>query len=457
MPQESPSTCTAELHIAGMHCQSCELLLERTLKKIPGILAADVDHRTGLAHIAADPLHLPSEGSIERAIQKAGYRLRTEEESHPCGETAQEKWLHIGASILAIFSLYKLVGIFNLTTLAPTASDAVSLGGVLLIGLVAGTSSCLAVTGGLLLSVAAKYNETIQERTAWLKFQPLLHFNIGRLASYFVLGGLVGLLGQAVTLSTRMTGYLNIAVAFVMLWLALSMLHIIPKGSCPIRPPKAFARWITGLAESRNPLAPFALGALTFFLPCGFTQSLQLVALASGSFLQGALTMFVFALGTLPSLIGISTISATARGSFQTLFLRFAGTLVLVLALFSINSGFVLLGFDPQQALASMLNGSQGNTGTTAKIVGSVQEISMRIRPGWYEPNRFTVRAGIPVRWTIDGTESAGCTSVLVVPSLNIVKPMQRGTNIVEFTPKNSGQLAFSCSMGMVRGTIDVI
>src|SRR5205085_1213377 len=131
------------------------------------------------------------------------------------------------------------------------------------------------------------------------KFRPLLHFNVGRLASYFVFGGLVGTLGQSITLTTQMSGYMSIAVALIMLWLALTILQIIPKGSFPIRPPKKLSRWIAGLSESKHPLAPFILGAMTFFLPCGFTQSLQLVALASRSFIAGALTMFTFALGTL--------------------------------------------------------------------------------------------------------------------------------------------------------------
>ena len=94
---------------------------------------------------------------------------------------------------------------------------------------------------------------------------------------------------------------MSIAVALIMLWLALMILQVIPKGSFPIRPPKTLSRWVANLSESDHPMAPFTLGAMTFFLPCGFTQSLQLVALASGSFVTGAFTMFIFALGTLPS------------------------------------------------------------------------------------------------------------------------------------------------------------
>jgi sulfite exporter TauE/SafE len=323
----------------------------------------------------------------------------------------------------------------------------------LIIGLVAGASSCLAVTGGLLIALAAKHNELHQAESPWQKFKPLLHFNLGRLLSYFVLGGLVGVLGQSITLSTRMSGAVNIAVALLMLYLALSILDIIPKGNFLIRPPKKLSRWIANLSESAHPAAPFALGAFTFFLPCGFTQSLQLAALASGSFLTGALTMLVFALGTLPSLLGISAISSTARGSFSKIFLRFSGALVLLLALFNLNSGFALTGFDLSRVFAT------GNQPTVSSptVNGGVQEVSMVITRYGYEPQNLTIKAGVPVRWKVDGTGAAGCTSIMTIPSLNVSQALHSGENIIEFTAPNKGQLAFMCSMGMVRGSFNVM
>lgn len=449
-----PALQTAKLYIGGMTCGSCELLLERKLRHVTGILAADVDHRTGAALITARSDALPSIKKLQYVIEQAGYTLL---EDPPLSTFHQRKWLEIGGALVVILALGKLLSTFNLVSLAPSTSGAITLGGTFLIGLVAGTSSCLAVTGGLLMSVAAKHNELHQGETSWKKFQPLLHFNVGRLASYFLLGGLVGLLGQSITLSTRMTGIMNIAVALVMLYLALTILQIIPKGSCPIRPPKRLAHWIAGLSDNHHPTAPVTLGALTFFLPCGFTQSLQLVALASGSFLSGALTMGTFALGTLPSLLGISMVSATARGNFSHVFLRFSGALVLVLALVNFNSGLALTGVSPTQILRSALGANVNAGGSAPAVRGGVQEISMRVMPGYYEPRDLTVRAGIPVRWTIDGAFARGCTNAIVVPSMNIFKPLTTGMNIIEFTPKDRGRLAFSCSMGMVRGTINVI
>lgn len=455
MSQPSPPERYATVCIGGMTCASCELLLEKKLKAVPGVKHVDVDHKSGIAHITAQADKLPSAERISEVIEKAGYSVI--DDDAPSVSTLspdKRKWMEIGGALLIIFAGYKLLQTFDIVSLAPSTSGALSIGGIFLIGLVAGTSSCLAVTGGLLLALAAKHNEIHQAETPWQKFKPLLHFNLGRLASYFVLGGLVGILGQSITLSARMSGYMNIIVAFVMLYLALTILEIIPKGSFPIRPPKKFSRWISNLSESDHPAAPFSMGALTFFLPCGFTQSLQLAALASGSFLTGGIMMFVFALGTLPSLLGISAISSAATGTFSRLFLRFSGTLVLLLALFNLNSGFALTGIDLSRVFAT---GNQQGTSPIPTITGDVQEVSMAVTAYGYEPTNLTIKAGVPVRWKINGDEAYGCTSVMTIPSLNISKPLRQGENIIEFTATQKGQLAFMCSMGMVRGSFTVI
>lgn len=456
MSPSSPHERYATVCISGMTCASCELLLEKKLKAVHGVKAADVDHKTGTARITARADSLPSFERIASVIEKAGYTVMDAGAPPSISSLSPDKrkWMEIGGALIIIFALYQILQAFDIVSLAPSTSGALSLGGIFLIGLVAGTSSCLAVTGGLLIALAAKHNEMHQAETPWRKFRPLLHFNIGRLVSYFILGGLVGVLGQSITLSTRMSGYMNIFVAFIMLYLALSILEIIPRGSFPIRPPKKLSRWIANLSESDHPAAPFTMGAFTFFLPCGFTQSLQLAALASGSFLTGGLMMFIFALGTLPSLLGISAISSTATGGFSRIFLRFSGALVLILALFNLNSGFALTGIDLSRAFATD-NGNQA--ASLPSVRNGVQEVSMAVTRYGYEPSNLTIKAGLPVRWKVDGSGAAGCTSIMTIPSLNISQALRSGENVIEFTAPQKGQLAFMCSMGMVRGSFTVI
>ncbi|MBI5413736.1 sulfite exporter TauE/SafE family protein [Candidatus Peregrinibacteria bacterium] len=537
---------TAQLKINGMTCGSCELILERKLAKVPGVLKVDVNHRTGIADVVADTDNLPSAEELETAIAEAGYNVEhgthqssSQESPHTKGilkvridgmsgqncklliseklkliegvqfvsihyadrtatihykgvrpawedlydavksagftmrhinesaaphESSHQKWLEIGASLLIIFSLYEILKTFDVISfVSSSTAGATTLGGILLIGLVAGTSSCLAVTGGLLLSVAAKYNEAHQSLGKWAKLKPLLYFNAGRLFSYFLFGGLIGVLGRSITLSPRTNGYLNIFVAFVMFYLALSILKVIPKGKFPIHIPKHVSHWIANLSESERPTAPFSLGMLTFFLPCGFTQSLQLVALASGSFTSGAMTMFIFALGTLPALLGISAISSSAKGKSSRLFLRFSGTLVLVLALFNLNSGLLLAGVNPSTLLPSIRSNvdtvdENGKDQNVTEDADGTQVINLRVTGYGYNPTSFTVVAGKPtiVRAVADN-DSGGCASVLTIPAFNVLKYIAPGSTGVlgPFTPKDD--FLITCSMGMFYANVKVV
>jgi sulfite exporter TauE/SafE len=393
--------------------------------------------------------------AIRNAIAKAGFRLNegaaaiNSKESH---ESVRPRYMEIGAALIIIFAIYQLLQAFDLASLAPSTAGSLTVGGIFLIGIVAGSSSCLAVTGGLLLAMAAKYNQIHGGADTTTRLKPLIQFNVGRLVSYAVLGGVIGLIGTAITLPIWATAYLNIFVALVMLYLALTILGIIPKGAFPIRPPKALSHRIADLTKRDHPLAPIALGALTFFLPCGFTQSLQLAALASGGFVPGAVIMGVFAIVTLPALLGISFISSTAKGSFSRIFLTFAGTLVFVLALFNLRSGLALAGFD--YSSKDLPTADQRPPTTDAE---GIQEVRMKVTAYGYEPDELTIRSGSPVRFIIDGTQAGGCTQGFVIPSLGIQKILEAGDNIIEFTPAKPGRIAFSCSMGMVRGAFNVL
>lgn len=90
---------------------------------------------------------------------------------------------------------------------------------------------------------------------------------------------------------------------------------------------------------------PLIIGFGTFFLPCGFTQSMQVVALSSGSFISGALIMFAFALGTFPMLALLSFGSASfAQSRHAPLFFKSAGVVVIGLGLFALLAGLAGLG-----------------------------------------------------------------------------------------------------------------
>lgn len=443
--------------VSGTHCQSCELLIEEKLKTLPGIQSVHVNHITGKIKFIAS--REPNLKEINALIAQDGYRIslpgQNETESMIALQNNPEisltrHYIEVGAILLIVLAVYLILKQFDLVP-SFAISNNVSYGVAFIIGMVAAVSSCIAVTGGLLLAVAGKYNENNPGLSGVQKFKPHIYFNIGRIFSYAVFGGLVGLIGSALTLSPKVTGIVTIVVSMVMILLGLQLLKIFPWASkCSIRLPKFLARKAHALGGPNAKTGPFLLGSATFFLPCGFTQALQLYVLSRGDFLDGMLIMLFFALGTLPALLSLSLFSSFAKGGFQRYFLKLAGVVVIMLGLFNINNGFNLTGL----SLASILRGS--DTGKIASIDSNVEIVDgkqiaeMRVSGLTYTPSRFKVFKDIPVEWRIDGNNAQGCGQVITAPSLGITEFLPPGEiKVIEFTPDRVGEIKFSCTMGM--------
>jgi plastocyanin len=75
------------------------------------------------------------------------------------------------------------------------------------------------------------------------------------------------------------------------------------------------------------------------------------------------------------------------------------------------------------------------------------------------KPNKFTVKAGVPVRFDIDAQEDgAGCMGSIMIPGLdNNARGFEKGkTTTLSFTPTKPGSYTITCAMGVPRGTIIV-
>jgi len=72
-----------------------------------------------------------------------------------------------------------------------------------------------------------------------------------------------------------------------------------------------------------------------------------------------------------------------------------------------------------------------------------------------YEPSTLTLRAGVPARLTFERTSDATCGTEVVLPAHDIRRTLPLNEPVdIEFTPKEAGEITFSCGMGMLRGTI---
>ncbi len=443
------------LKVHGTHCASCEVLIERKFKKIPGVEKVHASFTSGSVEVFVSREHIPLH-EFDASVKTDGYSVSSWEDRHKAGAgTHKNSWrdyLEIGGAFLIVVSLYYVLRGFDILP-SFAISETMSYGLVFLIGVVAAFSTCMAVVGGLLLAVSERHSELHPELTGMQKFKPHIYFNIGRVIGYTVLGALVGALGSVITLSAQVNGYLMVFVSVVMLILGFQILHLFPwmRRFTP-KMPKFLSHKIHDLTGSDSKAAPFTLGALTFFLPCGFTQALQLYVLATGDWKVGALTMLMFALGTVPALASLSAITSFTRGAFQRHFIKFAGALVVLLAVYNINNGLALAGVNVDGMFQS--NGI-AQAQPAANVVAGKQIVEMRVDGYSYSPNRFTVTAGIPMEWRIDGRNAVGCGQVIVMPTTGVTKYLSpNGITTIRFTPKEAGEIPFNCSMGMMtRGS----
>lgn len=354
-----------------------------------------------------------------------------------------DQWVYalaIVALLYVSFNFLTNLGLFDWITFD---KDELNVGVAFLIGIVASISTCLAVVGAVVISFAAKYETHGNFYRSNVK--PHLLFHLGRLLSFFFLGGLLGVIGGWFELSGSFMGWFTVIIGAVLVWLGLNIIGLVPSISkIGLRMPRKTMKAWNHLQSSDHPLTPIVIGAFTFFLPCGFTQSMQLFAVSTGSFLSGGLTMLLFALGTAPVLLGLGF--ATSRFSHMkaTLFKLVIGMVVIGFAVSTLLSGFAQAGVDVS------LPGSGG--GQTAVVADDVQIVTMTADYRGYTPSTIRIKQGVPVRWEVNATQISGCTDEIIVPSLNIRAPLESGLNVIEFTPDKAGTIGFSCWMGMVRG-----
>lgn len=330
MPQQKTYT----FHVTGTHCASCKILIEDVLGGLEFVRSVRVDLKKETVEIEVEGERNPDELAqlLTSKIQPNGYILSVE-------KVIQEKksddiiWkaIPIGLVFLILFFLLQKSGILNFG-LGGRTTPITSF----IIGLIASVSSCLAIVGGLVLSLSAKVSQDNVSDT-----KTFLLFHIGRLVSFAVLGGVLGLIGSVIGINLTFTSILGIIASLVMLFLGLNLVGVFAKNKI------AFSSGIFNFFRKieHKTFTPLILGFATFFLPCGFTQAMQVVAVTSGSFVSGLLIMFAFALGTLPMLAFLSFGSASlAHGKHAPLFFKSAGVVVIGLGVFALLAGLAGLG-----------------------------------------------------------------------------------------------------------------
>lgn len=328
-------------HIHGMHCKACIILTESELLDHPKISHAKSNLKTRTVELKGDFGDTPIETIAEELtdlLVKHGYKISTEQQHKALNLKEFSIAIPIALGFIFLFVLLQKLGIVNLVD-----TGNVTYGTAFVIGIIASLSTCMAVVGGLVLSMSATFAKEGD------KVKPQILFHLGRIVAFFILGGVIGTLGAGLQLGIIGTFIVSFIIGLVMLILGINLLDVFhfTKSLQPSMP-KFLSKRALNLTKINHTLTPALVGIATFFLPCGFTQSMQIYTLSTGNFLEGGLTMLAFALGSFPvlALVSFSSLSIN-KSSKAGIFFKSAGLIVILFALFNITNSFVAIGLIP--------------------------------------------------------------------------------------------------------------
>ncbi|MDR0424003.1 MAG: sulfite exporter TauE/SafE family protein [Clostridiales Family XIII bacterium] len=561
---------TKKLMIGGMTCAGCQNKIEKKLKNTAGIHSVNVGYAEGTAEIVFDPA-LISLDRIGAVIEALGYEVPA---AGAAGSEARRA-AGIFVILLAVFMVLKACGLAGVFEVFPTAEAGMGYGMLFVIGALTSVH-CVAMCGGINLSqsmprpahpsaagtavrlvpegvpagkaaagrtkpagktvgahtkpagkTAAENTKPAGKTAAGraktggrfehaVALRPALLYNTGRVLSYTSEGFIVGALGSVFAFSLAFQAGLKLIAGIFMLIMGVNMLGAFAwaRRFAPRMPKPLAARLDRRRAASGG---PFAVGLLNGLMPCGPLQAMQIYALSTGSPAKGALSMFLFAMGTVPLVLGIGALGSILSRKFTRNVMTAGAALVVLLGISMLSQAWGLSGgslLPPKEAAArqpgiSALpqeNADAGPPGVSglppgdaagapdvsglppgngadapdvsglpedaagrapgmravpptaeASVEDGVQIVNSTLARGKYP--KIAVQAGMPVRWVIDAPSGSisGCNGRMIIPEYGIQHDFEEGENVIEFTPDREGEFMYSCWMGMIRSTITVV
>ncbi len=284
-----------------------------------------------------------------------------------------------------------------------------------------------------------------------------IEYGSGKMISYTVIGALFGLIGSVFVFTPLIRGVAAILAGIFLMIFGINMLNIFPALRRVRIPQPGFVSRLSvgGKGES----GPLKIGLLNgLMIACGPLQALYIYAAGTGSMAEGAMALFAFGAGTLPILFGFGMFASYVSKTMTHKILKVSGIIVLVLGIVMLNRGLALTGtgLDTNSIFASVSALSTSQDISYSLSADGYQEIRMEVnRYGW-DPDRFVLKKGVPVRWIINGKEINGCNNAIQVPKLGLEFDIKRGEQVIEFTPEEEGVIPFSCWMGMIPGVFIV-
>ena len=178
---------------------------------------------------------------------------------------------------------------------------------------------------------------------------------------------------------------------------------------------------------------------------------MQLYALSTALFIGGALSMFLFCLGTIPLMFGVGVVFNVVKGRKRIVLSKIASVLILLLSIVMLFRGLSTLGIN-----YNVLFNDYGDY-TASPIRKDYQEVRINLSYDGYDD--VIVQKGMKVRLVIHVSKKylTGCNNVVWINEFNIKKELKVGDNVIEFTPDKVGVYSIHCWMNMITNRIKVI
>ena len=185
-------------------------------------------------------------------------------------------------------------------------------------------------------------------------------------------------------------------------------------------------------------------------MPCGPLQAMQVYALSTGSPIKGAISMFLFCLGTIPLMLGTGLFLNKLTGKWKIIVNKIATCLILILSVVMFNQALLYLNID-------LFKNNDDSTYQKSILKENYQEVKINASYGNYQD--IIIQKDIPVKLIIhvDEDKLTGCNNEIYLAKYKIKKKLKVGDNIIEFTPTKEEILTYTCYMNMIKNNIKVI
>ena len=205
-------------------------------------------------------------------------------------------------------------------------------------GFTVGFGHCIGMCGPLVVS----FSLNLKGKNIFISHA---FYNAGRILTYAVLGGLMGVAGSFTAVSAKIVGLQQgalIATGVLIVVMGLAMNEWLPFGKYFRRENHTggiFVRGFNKLSAIKSTYAYFPIGLLLGLLPCGPVYTALIAAAGTGigspnalyGFLSGAGLMVAFGLGTVPALILVAKLAGFGWLTSRRLIYRI-GSVLMILA-----------------------------------------------------------------------------------------------------------------------------